>query len=138
MGVPDDRARAILALVRDGRGLYEILQAHPEWTGADVRAAAEAALRALDGQPAAGARIETRQQRIERLRQRCPKAYAPWDAEEDALLVRRWIEGSKVAHLARELGRQPNAVRARLEKRLGPNWKEVRALPPAGQPSARP
>lgn len=113
----DGTSRAILSLLASGHPLQEIIV---EFGPDDVQAAAAEALTALESGP----RIETRAERIERLQRTHPHAYAAWSAEHDAHLLRRWGEGARVAELARELGRQPGAVGARLERHLGPRWRE--------------
>ncbi|GHE86470.1 hypothetical protein GCM10017786_17410 [Amycolatopsis deserti] len=40
----------------------------------------------------------------------------PWTPELDAELERRWIAGESVADIARELGRSPGGIRARLPR----------------------
>ena len=120
----DETSRAILFLLSEGRSVEEILREHPELTPDDVASAAADGLHALEtyGQP----RVETRAERVARQRLAHPRAYEPWTEEEDARLLLRWEEGARVAELARALGRQPGAVRARLEKWLGPGWRERR------------
>lgn len=45
-----------------------------------------------------------------------PNAYAPWRKEHEDLLVKLHEEGSSISHIAKELGRKPGAITARLEK----------------------
>ena len=112
-----DAARLLLRLLAEGQPLEE---ASRELTPEGVRAAAKLALDALKTRP----RVESRAERIARLREKHPRAYEPWSEDEDAHLLRRFDEGARVADLSRELMRQPNAIRARLERWLGPSWKE--------------
>ncbi len=53
---------------------------------------------------------------LEKLREAYPNAYAPWRAEEDADLTRRYRAGEKTADIAHAFGRQRGAIRARLKK----------------------
>lgn len=131
----DETSRAILSLIAQGHDVPDILAQHATLTPEDVQAAAAEALRTLEEGP----RVETRAERIERLRQRWPNAYAPWTDDEDARLVQRWDEGARLAPLSRELGRPPGAIRARLERHLGPRWHERhRATAPDAHSSSGP
>lgn len=116
-------AHSILTLLSHGRSTEAVLAERPDLAPADIAAAAAEALTALatHGEP----RIETREERIQRLRLEHPRAYEPWTEEEDARLLFRFHEGLKVAELARAFGRQPNAIRARLEKWLGKAWRDM-------------
>lgn len=119
-----DATRTILTLLSEGRSTDAILSQRPELGPADIARAAAHALAALDG--AAPSRVESRNERIARMRQTHPRAYAPWTEEEDARLLFRFNEGLSVAEIARALGRQPNAIRLRLEKWLGTEWRAER------------
>lgn len=116
----EERHRTILFLLSEGRTTKEILQMHPDLRPEDVMAAAARGLEAMEAAP----RVESRAERVARVRERHPRAFEPWSEEEDARLLRRFDEGAKAADLAKELGRPPNAVRIRLEKWLGPSWKK--------------
>lgn len=139
----DDTHLAILSLLAEGHDIPAILHQHPTLTRDDIQAAAALALTTLESGPrvetaASGAsedhdahtcphvivRVETRAERIQRLQQTHARAYAPWTDEEDARLVQRWDEGARISELARELGRQPGALRQRLERHLGPKWRD--------------
>ena len=50
------------------------------------------------------------------MRDKHPKAYMPWTDEDDDALRTGFEDGTKIAHLAKEFGRQPGAIRARLIK----------------------
>ena len=119
-----DRTRALLRLLAEGASVERLLKDHPDLTPEDVRRAAAEALAALERQ-GGGSRAE----RIARMREKHPRAYEPWSEDEDAHLLRRWDEGTRVADLARETMRPPNAIRARLEKWLGPSWRARHAGP---------
>jgi len=49
-------------------------------------------------------------------RRKHPNAYAPWSKEHERVLVELHEAGTPVRQIARELGRQPGAITARLEK----------------------
>lgn len=122
----DEANRVILYLLYDGRTHDDILAEHPDFTREDIARACGEGLAALESGP----RLETREERIARLRHTHPRAYAPWTREEDARLLEGFRDGTSLAALARDAGRQPNAVRARLEKLLGPDWRDQRPAPP--------
>ena len=54
------------------------------------------------------------------VRREYPNAYLPWTAEADATLLAAYQAGHDVAALANTLGRQPSAIRSRLNH-LGVN-----------------
>jgi len=58
--------------------------------------------------------------RVEDIRRQHPNAYMPWTAEADAALLAAHQAGHDVAALADTFGRQPSAIRSRLN-RLGAN-----------------
>lgn len=45
-----------------------------------------------------------------------PNAYAPWTKEQEIILARLHESGVPIREIAKELGRQPGAITARLEK----------------------
>ena len=122
----DETSRAILYLLYEGRTFDDIFQLHPNLTVLDVSRAAGEGLRALEEERSL--RVETREERIARVRERHPNAFRPWSEDEDARLLLRWAQTPKLAELSRAFGRPTGALRMRLEKLLGPQW---RASPPA-------
>ena len=56
--------------------------------------------------------------RMSRLRFRFPKAFSKWTDEEDSELLRRNAAGESLGSISRAMGRNPNALRMRLEKLL--------------------
>lgn len=125
----DETSRAILYLIYEGRTFDEIFQLHPNLTVLDVSRAAGEGLRALEQE--ASLRVETRAERIARVRQKHPRAFEPWAEEEDARLALRWKEGASLAELGRAVGRPSGAVRMRLEKLFGSAWREAQGAPEA-------
>jgi len=117
----DETSRAILYLLYEGRSIDEIFELHPNLNVLDVSRACGEGLRALEEE--AKTRIETRDERIARVRERHPRAFLPWDEEEDARLALRWREGTTIADLSRATGRPRGAVTMRLEKLLGAHWQ---------------
>lgn len=124
----DETSRAILYLLYEGRTFDEIFQLHPNLTVLDVSRAAGEGLRALEQE--ASLRVETRAERIARVRQTHPHAFEPWTEEEDARLALRWKEGASLAELGRAVGRPSGAIRMRLEKLFGASWKEEQGAVP--------
>ncbi len=57
--------------------------------------------------------------RLDRLREKYPRAYLPWHKEEDVRLMELHVEGKKVNIIAEILERQPSAIRSRLAKHEG-------------------
>ena len=57
---------------------------------------------------------------VAQLRRQHPNAYLPWTAESDAALLAAYESGHDVAALAGTFGRQPSAIRSRLNH-LGAN-----------------
>ena len=87
------------------------------------------------GERDASRRSETQSQgeEIAQIRSQYPNAYTPWTAEADAALLAAHQAGHDVAALADTFGRQPSAIRSRLN-RLGASSAETNltADPPAG------
>ncbi len=110
----DETSQAILYLLYEGHTHEEILALHPTLTRDDIARAAGEGLAALE--TAGSARVETRAERIARVRVTYPNAFMPWSAADDALLLTMASEGRTLRQIAAELRRQPGAVRMRLEK----------------------
>lgn len=117
----DETSRAILYLLYEGRTFEEIFELHPNLTVLDVSRACGEGLRALEEE--ATVRVETREERIARVRKTHPRAFLPWDEEEDVRLALRWREGASIAELCRALERPRGAVTMRLEKLFGEGWR---------------
>lgn len=49
-------------------------------------------------------------------RQKYPNAYAPWTKEQETELAQLHGSGMSTSEIARQMGRQPGAITARLEK----------------------
>lgn len=67
--------------------------------------------------------IETRkeaspQDRLQAIRQKHKRAYEPWTTDEEEELVEKYTAGESIQVLAEHFGRQPGAIRSRLQ-RLG-------------------
>ncbi|MDS3861567.1 Holliday junction resolvase-like protein [Thermosynechococcaceae cyanobacterium BACA0444] len=66
------------------------------------------------GQP--GSSSFQRSQQIAKIRQRYPRAYEPWEAQEDFQLGQRFQQGQSIQQLATQFQRQPSAIQSRLRK----------------------
>lgn len=66
--------------------------------------------------------LKTKKEKEERvvgfadIRTEHPKAYMPWTDDDDDALRTGFESGTKIAHLAKEFGRKPGAIRSRLVK----------------------
>lgn len=119
----DETTRAILYLLSEGRTFDEIFELHPTLNVLDVSRAAGEGLRALEEERTL--RVETRAERIARVRETHASAFQPWSEADDALLLARWEEDASIAALSRAFGRPTGAIRMRLEKLLGPGWRKT-------------
>lgn len=114
-----DTTRVVLFHLSEGLDVKRILRVHPSLTRADVQRAAAEALAALETG-------ESREACIARVRRTFPQAFQPWSDAEDGRLMEAFAAGAPLAAIARDHGRPPGAIRARLEKRLGPDWRAGR------------
>lgn len=53
---------------------------------------------------------------IEKIRMTYPKAYYPWNNEEELFLIRLYKENHNMGEIAEKLKRQPGSIKARLKK----------------------
>jgi uncharacterized protein (DUF433 family) len=106
------KSTAILEMIASGWSYAQIVDGHPDLTYLDIFGAAREALELArsqgDGYPG----------RLARIREQYPRAYEPWAADEESRLLDMSQEGRTPEEIARELGRQPSAIRSRLV-RLG-------------------
>ena len=72
---------------------------------------------------------------IAEVRREYPNAYAPWTAQADAALLAAHQAGHEVATLADTFGRQPSAIRSRLNH-LGANAPAAQATDTGDAPDA--
>jgi hypothetical protein len=72
---------------------------------------------------------------VAEVRRQYPNAYLPWTAESDAALLAAYQSGHDVAALAGTFGRQPSAIRSRLN-RLGVNAPAVQSGGTAASPQS--
>jgi hypothetical protein len=132
---------AILRLIADGQSYTQIVDGHVDITYLDIFSAAGEALelgemvseergprtRAVPPPPARDLPpVPTRPKRapipvnskviLARIKEKHPRAYQAWTADEDAQLVRLSRTGISLDGLARTFGRRPSAVRSRMTK----------------------
>lgn len=116
------QSRNILQAIAKGRSYEQILVANPNLTYVDIFAAAAEALAALDcaGQEQAVApeakSPKSYEERMAEIHTKHPRAYEPWEEEEDADLTRFFKGGMPVRVIAKKLQRQPSAIKSRLRK----------------------
>jgi hypothetical protein len=53
---------------------------------------------------------------LEQVREKHPRAFAPWTTREDNELVEMYKRGGKIEEIAKHHRRRPGAIRARLQK----------------------
>ena len=49
-------------------------------------------------------------------RQEFPKAYDPWNEDDDTLLIKMWREGATIEELAAHFSRKPGGIKSRIKK----------------------
>jgi transketolase len=103
----------VLTMIASGHTYQQILDQHPDLTYPDIFRAAREALDATETIPS------SYQQRLAHIRKTYPRAYEQWTQEEDATLVQLARSGVSVDEMARQLQRQPGAIRSRVQKLEG-------------------
>ena len=106
----DATSLRILTLLAQGYTVDEILMYRSDWSYRDIRHAAESALQGMEQ--------SSLKLRAEQVKSRYGNAYGKWSWEEELTLLKGYRAGLSVSQLARQLQRQPGAIRFRLE-RLG-------------------
>lgn len=117
----------ILCLISQGFSPQQILEIHTVLNPGDIMAAASLALGIMEDYVAGEDGIEvyhtinvTARSRklinLSRLREKYPRAYAPWKTDEEARLIELYRAGACIARIAEIHERQPGAVRSRLQK----------------------
>ncbi len=98
----------MLRLIAQGRTYEQILSIHPEMSYPDIFAAAQEALEVATSSGGDYA------EEVAQARKPPPRAYEQWSAGEDAQLAQLVASGETVEKIAARLGRQPDAIRARM------------------------
>ncbi len=118
------KSRTVLSLIADGHSYSQIVDGHREISYLDVFRAAEEALTLLDAPGDYDARMAA-------IKERHPRAYEKWSAEEDDSLRALHGDGHSLSEIADRLQRQPGAIRSRLT-RLGIGPEAAPGGPRAG------
>jgi DNA-binding NarL/FixJ family response regulator len=105
-------ARAILGQLAAGHSVEQILLSNLKFRYADIADAARKAIQ-LD--------VRAEPNNVRRIRRTYPNAYDPWTADEIARLLELNRSGKTIDEIAAYLGRQPSAIRSRLERTLTSN-----------------
>ena len=119
----------VLTMIAKGHTYQQILDQHPALTYPDIFRAAQEALEATEAIPS------SYQQKLARTRKTYPRAYEQWTEEENATLVELTRSGVSIDKIARQLQRQPSAIRSRMQKlegrisepRTRPEFREAEA-----------
>ncbi len=69
-----------------------------------------------NGEKLSPSRTSSSRKGLVQIREKYPNAYYPWSNADDAVLRELFGQGHQTAHLAKQFGRQPGAVRGRLLK----------------------
>jgi DNA-binding NarL/FixJ family response regulator len=101
-----DKARQILEAITKGQSYDQILAANPALTYPDIFAAAAEALSLLSSAQSA----KTYEERLKEIHRKHPRAYSPWEPDEDEALRRLHASGKKVKEISDLLYRQPSAI----------------------------
>ncbi len=117
----------VLKMISEGYSYDRILKANPGLTMGDILASADLARQVIGqlgdeqgelliGQ--GGAFIVNRGEPIplDKLREKHPRAYRPWSPRDDNQLVEMVKRGLSLSQISGQLGRQPGAIRIRIEK----------------------
>lgn len=117
----------VLKMISEGYSYDKIVKANPGLTMGDILASADLARQVIEqigdeqGELEIGegsAFIVTRGEPIplDKLREKHPRAYRPWSSRDDNQLAEMVKMGLSLSQMSRQLGRQPGAVRIRIEK----------------------
>ncbi len=58
-------------------------------------------------------------EKIAKMRETYPKAYMPWEAQDDAELKQGFLQGATIKQLSKKLGRHEGSITMRLQKHFG-------------------
>ena len=117
----------VLKLISEGYSYDKILKANSALTMGDIMASADLARQVIEqledeqgeveiGRGAVFTVARGELLALDKLREKYPRAYRPWPPREDNQLAEMLKRGLSVNDMSRQLGRQPGAIRIRLEK----------------------
>ena len=117
----------VLKLISEGYSYDKILKANSGLTMGDIMASADLARQVIEqiedeqgkveiGRGAAFTIVHGKLIALDKIRDKYPRAYRPWPPREDNQLADMFKRGLSLDVMSNQLGRQPGAVRIRLEK----------------------
>lgn len=105
----ESQATAVLSLIAEGCSYSQIVDGHQDITYLDIFHAAEEALRLNETE-------SSYHERLARIKEKYPRAYEKWSAEEDRELKLMHERGASNQELADHFRRQPSAIGSRIQK----------------------
>ena len=127
MSLLSPKSACVLEMIAEGHSYAQIVDHYPDLRFPDIfEAAAEALalLHSTNDSTSAEPLTEQRDgpiswtERLAEIKEKNPRAYAPWTAEEEDQLIQLTKSGTSTRQIAVELQRQPSAIRSRV-RRLG-------------------
>jgi len=117
----------VLKLISEGYSYDKILKANPALTMGDIMASADLACQVIEQLEDEQGEVETSRGisfifargklvALDKLRDKYPRAYRPWTPREDNQLADMFKRGLSLNDMSEQLGRQPGAIRIRVEK----------------------
>ena len=117
----------VLKMISEGYSYDKILKANPALTMGDIMASADLARRVIEqlgdeqgileiGRGAAFIVARGEPVALDKLREKHPRAYRPWSPRDDNQLAEMFKKGLCLNDMSGQLGRQPGAIRMRIEK----------------------
>ena len=107
-----ERSRTILQAIADGRSYDQILASGVATSYPEVFQAATEALAVVAAPLGSTAHAE----RMQKIREKHPRAYEKWSPEEGVDLAELFRTGLSISDIAARLQRQPGAIRSRLHR----------------------
>ena len=104
-----EKSTAILSMIAQGYVYSQIIESRTDISYRDIYHAAEEALKMNEHE-------SDHKERLAEIKNKHPKAYEKWTAEEDEMLSSMHQQGDSHAEIAEQLQRQPSAIRSRLAK----------------------
>ena len=125
-----EKSRHILEQIANGCHYDKILAGDDSLTYLDIFNAAREVLNVIDELTTEDGNQEKSnyQQRVEKIREKHPRAYEPWSEEEESRLINMYQTGDSIRSISSALQRQRGAIRSRIEK-LGLDKRKSEASP---------
>ncbi|MGH7133871.1 MAG: hypothetical protein ACREJO_18225 [Phycisphaerales bacterium] len=120
------KSACVLEMIAEGHSYTQIIDHYPDLVFPDIFEAAAEAL-SLFLHPThdfSSGRLSTDRddgplswtERMAEIKEKHPRAYAPWTAEEEDRLIQLRKLGTSTSQIAVELQRQPSAIRSRVRR----------------------